>query len=512
MTALAAGCGPSRPKLGVIGHVEGFSGGVAGDEPRAVLVARDVLSAGGEAGDAAVAYFFALAATLPSRAGLGSGGVCLVSRRDSGRVETISFLTPAQPGGPRAVALPGAVRGLFAVHALAGRLRWEQLVFAGERLARFGHPVSRALAVDLAAAWPRLSRDDKARQIFGDAAGGPLKEGALLTQLDLAATLTRIRVAGAGDLYSGQLARRFVEGARELGYSLSVNDLRRFKPLSGPTADGAYGNHIAYFPGVGAQAGWSAAALWAALDETGSYDDTNEAGRPNLMVEAARRVMRATRQGPPPVDDQGKVDAGWAARLMAGSAEATHPGSLADEAALPDADVSTGFAIVDPIGGAVACSLTPGPMFGTGRIVPTTGMFAVEAQTASARASLAPAIVANPHTKDTFVAAAAGGDPSAPLALVSTLLALRHDDATAASALAAPRAYPMSQPGAVMVEDKASEAMRQAFVQRGDRVVPVRSLGRLNIVSCPGGVTRTPKTCTFNSDPRGHGLGSGAEE
>ena len=66
---LLAGCGTGSKPLGVVGHIAGSFGGAVADEPTAALVARDTLSAGGNVADAAVALYFALAATYPAAAG-----------------------------------------------------------------------------------------------------------------------------------------------------------------------------------------------------------------------------------------------------------------------------------------------------------------------------------------------------------------------------------------------------------------------------------------------------------
>lgn len=90
LLGLTTACADDRPP-GVIGHIEGFAGVVVADEPQAVLVARDVLSAGGLAGDAAVALGFTLAVTLPSSAGLGGGGLCVAYNGETNKIETLDF-------------------------------------------------------------------------------------------------------------------------------------------------------------------------------------------------------------------------------------------------------------------------------------------------------------------------------------------------------------------------------------------------------------------------------------
>ena len=148
--AQAAEDGGAKRPVGHLAEAAGIGGGVAADEPAAARIAADILAAGGNAADAAVAAALALAVALPSRAGLGGGGVCLVHDPVTGRDEALDFLAPAAADAGMPAAVPALVPGLFALWARSGTLDWPALVAPAEGLARDGLMVSRALAADLA--------------------------------------------------------------------------------------------------------------------------------------------------------------------------------------------------------------------------------------------------------------------------------------------------------------------------------------------------------------------------
>jgi gamma-glutamyltranspeptidase/glutathione hydrolase len=237
------------PQQGQPGFVRGFLGGIAAEEPRAAIVGREVLSAGGNAVDAAAAVGFALAVSLPSRAGLGGGGACLVWT--PARAEVLSLSFPAASGAPapgddRPAAVPMLARGLFALHARAGgRLPFERTVAPAEAMARFGISASRALVRDLAPVAPLLARDPAAASVFLPG-GRPLAEGDQLAQPELANTLGLIRTQGPGDLHQGNLARRLEEFSPAAGGSVSVAALRAAIPRAEVASGVRIGNDLVF--------------------------------------------------------------------------------------------------------------------------------------------------------------------------------------------------------------------------------------------------------------------------
>jgi gamma-glutamyltranspeptidase/glutathione hydrolase len=166
LTTLAAlaGCGVTKhlpgfggddnTSLGQADIAPSIFGYVVADEPQAALAARQILNNGGNAADAAAAAGFAMAVTLPSRAGLGGGGACIIKMpaADGTAQPPVTLLfpagAPAQAGGDRPAAVPALARGLLALQAHYGALPFASVIAPAERLAG-GSPVSPALAADL---------------------------------------------------------------------------------------------------------------------------------------------------------------------------------------------------------------------------------------------------------------------------------------------------------------------------------------------------------------------------
>ncbi len=245
ITILLGAC-DKRPPVGEIGAVEGFIGGVAAEEPHAAVVARDVLSAGGTATDAVIAAFFTMTVTYPVAAGIGGGGACVVYDSAANEAQGIEFL-PRSPSAGGAIAVPGAVRGLAALHARYGRLGWSALVAPAERMARFGHNVSRAFARRLRAGGRRVLREAELRELFGTDGRGMIGEGDPWTRVELASVLSQIRVKGAGDLHGGAAGRSFVEGASAAGGKVTIADLRAYRANWRETRRLEFGDEIGHF-------------------------------------------------------------------------------------------------------------------------------------------------------------------------------------------------------------------------------------------------------------------------
>ena len=499
--------------------VEGFFGGVAGDEPRAVLTARSTLAAGGSAADAAIAYYFTSAVTYPAASSLAAGGACMAYSEGKNQAQFIDFrdgVPAASPEGEfRPTAVPGAVRGLFALHARMGSLPWNELVTPAERMARFGHPVSRALARDLALVGEALVEDPGARAIFTHPDGTLLQEGDDLVQLDLSIMLSYIRTRGAGDFYSGLGATQFVDAVQSIDNRLSLDDMRAYQPhwrdtYSVPVPVSIIGAEAQFqVPGPAFDAGAASLWIWDMYALADRFARAGPAERAHLDAEAALRAAVARTMAPDAAPEPEGV-----ALLMASfdPDRATPLDALPAEPSVPlENPASTSVAVLDAFGNAVACVFSMNSLFGIGRVAPGTGIV-LAARPGGDRgdgASLLPVVIANDVTGDvSFVGAVSGGIVSAPV-LTSVIASAIQAGMPLDQAVAQPRVFDPGLPNVVIVEPDLPAEIADSLVAKGHELRVAPELGRVNAIYCPGGAKGDDTTCTFANDPRGFGLAVG---
>lgn len=500
-----SGCGwlggRSSEATGVVGSVRGFLGGVTAGEPRAALVARDILSAGGSAADAAVAAALTLTVTLPSQAPLGGGGFCLVAI-GSGRtrtVESVSF--PAVAGSPDArIATPGLPRGLFALHARYGKMRWEQVVTPAESFARNGTEATRALALDVAAHAQRLAADPILSSIFLPG-GRPIAEGDRLVQPQTAAALGVLRSRGPGDLHQGQYARALSQSFAAAGLALPLEALAQgaAQQLPAIRVGEAHDLFVGTVPASGALA---AGQIFAALE--GRWRATSPDDRPALLLSTAAAASRARAEWLRP-DLSSALPMGEAMSPQRLRALAGAGGEWARE---PDAPAGTTLVVIDRDGGAVACAFTPHEPWGIARLPQGSAFLMAPAPREGGADSrwLSVAIALRDRSDVTFAGGASGGASSA-LSLAQVALDTLQGRETLARAIDAPR-MEVRPDGSIGVD---GVGLIARLAPRGYRASETAGgVGRVQAIHCPDGLAASGATCRIETDRRGAGLAIGS--
>jgi gamma-glutamyltranspeptidase/glutathione hydrolase len=217
----------------------------------------EILKRGGNAVDAAVAVAFVLAVVYPEAGNIGGGGYMVIRMAD-GRAKAIDYreTVPAStnPGifqtrieqhvGYKASGVPGTVAGLALAHQLFGALRWHELLAPARRLAEKGYPVSLRTELILPLQVPVMKPFPEAARIFLHGGDQPLKQGELLRQPDLAATIGRMQKQGWREFYEGETARRIAADMAAHGGTLTYEDLKGYQARLLDPIRGTYRKHV----------------------------------------------------------------------------------------------------------------------------------------------------------------------------------------------------------------------------------------------------------------------------
>jgi gamma-glutamyltranspeptidase / glutathione hydrolase len=242
----AAGMQPERAEHGMVVSVHEL----------ASQAGVDMLKAGGNAIDAAVATGFALAVVYPRAGNIGGGGFMLI-RMSNAQVHFLDFREKA-PGkatasmyqdaqgnvipnlsrvGYKAVGVPGSVKGLVEAQKRFGKLSLKQVMSPAIRLAREGYALNwsdaRTLSTDAG-----LTQFADSKRIFQNNGRG-WKQGDAFRQPELARTLERI-VAAPDDFYRGKMARELAEFMQQGGGLITVEDLANYEVKDRAVVRGTY--------------------------------------------------------------------------------------------------------------------------------------------------------------------------------------------------------------------------------------------------------------------------------
>jgi gamma-glutamyltranspeptidase/glutathione hydrolase len=213
------------------GPAYGTSGMAATSMPAATLTALDVLRAGGNALDAAIAAVAALCVIEPHSTGIGGDCFCLyapagktpvIAINGSGRAPaaaTIDYyeqagMTELSPASAHSVTVPGAISAWAALLDAHGTKGLDELLRPAIGFAEQGWPVHPRVAWDWQAALPKLRQNQANLYLPGGAAPQP---GDRFTQTALAETLKRVARQGARGFYEGPVAADMVATLRRHG-------------------------------------------------------------------------------------------------------------------------------------------------------------------------------------------------------------------------------------------------------------------------------------------------------
>lgn len=239
------------------------NGIVATAHPDASKVGVDILKAGGNAIDAAIAVTFALAVVHPSAGNIGGGGFMVIRDKD-GRSSSIDYREkgPSKSNrdmyldkdgnvipklsilGRLASGVPGSVDGMVEAHTRYGKLPWKDLLQPAIDLANKGVIQTEREARGLNAVKKDLIALNPESKYFQRSDGKDWKAGDTLVQKDLGKVLSRIQKKGRKGFYSGKVARLL---AKEMKYKkqgiISKKDLSEYHAKWRETISDSYKNY-----------------------------------------------------------------------------------------------------------------------------------------------------------------------------------------------------------------------------------------------------------------------------
>jgi gamma-glutamyltranspeptidase/glutathione hydrolase len=382
--------------------VEVSHGMVVSSQHYASEAGRDILQAGGNAIDAAVAVGYALAVVNPCCGNIGGGGfmtIHLANGRDTfinfretapqAATETMYLdqdgkpITAASLYGYLAAGVPGTVMGLDRALSEYGTMPREKVMAPAIALARDGYVLTRGDTDVFDAGAAFFGNDPVAAMIFLRPDGSHFQPGDRHVQSDLAATLALVAKDGPDAFYKGPIAKAVEAASRANGGILTAADFAAYTVTEGPPLTCSYRGFVLASSPPPSSGGTTICEILNILE---GYDmkaaGFHSARAVHLMVEAMRHAYldRNTYLGDPafvknPLERLLSKDYAAAIRAKIDPEKATPSAELQPGTAPHEKAETTHYSVVDKDGNAVSVTYTINGLFGANVIAPGTGFF-----------------------------------------------------------------------------------------------------------------------------------------
>lgn len=372
---------------------------IASAHSLATQAGLDMITAGGNAFDAAIAVSSTLAVVEPISSGIGGGGFFLLHDARTGRDvfldarETApAAATPAAyldedgglnrdraTNGPWSAGIPGLPAGLVHLARHYGRLPLKTSLAPAIRIARDGFPVYARLESGYGSRRAVMERYRGTRAVFL-ADGTPPTVGETLRQPDLARTLKLLAEKGFDGFYRGEIARKLLAAVEEEGGKWTAGELAGYRVREREPIRFSYrGWDITAAPPP--SSGGVALAQILQILEGWDLSTLDEPHRVHLIAEAMRRAYRdrTIYLGDPdfvrmPVARLTSADYAAGLRASIHPDKATPSGLLSGQPAPLEDDETSHFSIIDAEGNRVSTTQTVNLLYGSGMVAPGTGV------------------------------------------------------------------------------------------------------------------------------------------
>ncbi len=509
--------------------VVGKNGMVATQEARATQIAVDILKKGGNAIDAVVAASFALAVTLPRAGNIAGGGFMLIHLGKTGKTIAIDYREMAPLAASfdmylgeegdvdedlaqssyQSVGVPGSVAGLTYVLENYGTLPLKEVIAPAIRLAEEGIVVNKDIEYTLTKGKERLQRWPETARIYYKPDGSVYQVGERMKFEDLAWSFKQIAEHGAKAFYEGAIAEKIVADMEKHRGPITLEDLKNYHIVVREPVRGTYRGYEVIGMPPPSSGGIHIIQMLNLLEAFPlGYMGPNSSDSLHLMAESMKQAFadRSEYLGDPDwwnVPVAGLVSKDYADKLRKKiNRYSTRPSQkIKPENHDPfESNETTHLSIMDQFGNVVSCTTTLNFSFGSGIVVPGTGIllndemdnFAAKPGTPNAYgllggeanaiqptkrplSSMAPMILLKEGKP--FLAVGSPGGPRLINAILQIIINVIDHKMNIAEATNARRIHHQWKPDSIRVEEGFNPDTIRLLTEKGHRIVVKNAMG-----------------------------------